>query len=198
QTEAEGHADRAHDHGQAREPVDAGVLAVGHERRRADPPPGPDAGDGHPFVSDKADHPGDRHREQVAGGRESRKAAARGSAVSASPRLCTVSARSATEPESTTTTICRSAVAPRMTSERRSVRSASWLPRMEALTPPWACPPPRCWFACAWPSPPPGPCSCRIGRGGLTRQRPHEGRERRGPAAGGRRGRLPLPAARTP
>jgi hypothetical protein len=59
-------ADTGH-HGQAGEPVDPRVMAVGFECRRSDPPAGADAVDRDPFVAEEPDQAGDRGRQQIAG-----------------------------------------------------------------------------------------------------------------------------------
>ena len=57
---AEPHAERAQHHGEARQPVDARVVAIGDQRRAVDLAAHPDAEHGHSLVAEEADHPGDR------------------------------------------------------------------------------------------------------------------------------------------
>jgi hypothetical protein len=61
------HAGRAYDDGKAGDAVDACVVAVDLERRRAGSAPGADAVDRHPLVADEPDQAGQRRREQVRG-----------------------------------------------------------------------------------------------------------------------------------
>jgi hypothetical protein len=153
--EAEGHERRAEDDCEGDEPVDARVVPVRHEGRAVETASGAEAHLRGDLVPEEADDAGNRDQPQMreiawveqpvdglvqgdAGADEDRKKATpRGTAVNASPTLCTRSASSATLPLVTRMTAWIAAVAPSTARLIATARTPARLRTIERSTRPW-------------------------------------------------------------